>query len=258
MNPGAPAARPRPTTVTVSSYLLMVAAAVSLLNAVLSLSTIGTVSRVAHGIFDDSGTTDGDVIATVSVAGVAVGATINIIFAGALLVLALINNRGRNASRITTWVLGGISLCCTGAGLAGTAASSSFGTSAGGESAAQSAELERQLEESLPSWWGPVTTTSSVIVLLAILVALILLALPASNEYFRKPQATWTPQPGFPTPPYPGQQPPYPGQPQQPPYPGQQYPGQAPPYPGQQPYQPGQPDQGGTPPTDPPTGPSST
>jgi hypothetical protein len=169
-----------------------------------------------------------------------------------LVVLALLNNQGKNGARITTWVVGGISLCCSGLGVAGTAVTGSMTFDTGNGPSAR--EVEQRLAEALPSWYTPTTVILSVISLLAILGAIILLTLPASNAFFRRPQPAWDPSmpyPYQPQYPYPGQpQYPYPGQPQYP-YPGQPSPWPAPPGTGaprggEQP-----PHTGSVPPTDP-------
>ena len=224
-----------PTTVKVSTYLLWLVAAVSLITAVMTISVVGKTSEVYRELYAGTAAegTEG-VIVGASVVGV----VISVLFAAGLVVLAIFNNRGRNGARITTWVIGGISLCCNGFGLAGTALTSSMSLDdgPGGPSAA---EVERRLGEALPSWYDPATITLTVMSLLALLGAIVLLALPASNAYFRKPAAAgWDPSLPYP---YPGagQQPPYPGAGQQPPYPA----------PGQQPPYPAYPGQGGQPPS---------
>jgi hypothetical protein len=238
-----PAPRTRPTTVTVSSYLLYVTAAAGLISAILSLTEVSTISDVYKDAY--SGTT-GEGTEAIIVGSTVVGVVINILFAAGLAILAIFNNRGRQGARITTWVIGGISLCCSGFGVAGTALTGSmnFGTSGTGPSAS---EVEQRLADALPSWYTPVTVILAAISALAILGAIILLALPPSNAYFRPAQAAWDPSM-----PYPQQQPPYPQYPQ---YPGQPAP-QYPPYPGP-PGQPGQPygqppASGGPPPQNPP------
>ncbi len=253
-----------PTTVKVSTYLLWVTAAVSLISAVITISVVGKMSEAYSDLYAGTAAEGSE---AVIVGASVVGVIINVLFAAGLAVLAIFNNRGRNGARITTWVIGGISLCCGGLGLAGTALTSSMNLddTSGGPSAA---EVERRLDEVLPSWFDAATVTLSVISLLALLGAMILLALPASNAFFRKPAAAgWDPslpypypgqgQPPYPgqgQPPYPGQgQPPYPGQGQQPPYPtypgqGQAYPGQGQAYPGQGQAYPGQGQQPGYPP----------
>lgn len=264
--PAADEPRQRPTTVTVSSYLIWLTAAISVISSIIALSTIGTAMDVYRTAYEGTDAEGGEALVVgVTVVTVVIG----LLFAAALAILAVFNNRGRNGARITTWVLGAISLCCTGAGLASTAMTNSMNIDSG--TGPDPRELERQLNEALPSWYNAANVTLTVISLLATLAAIILLALPASNAFFRAPQAAWDPsmpypypgqQPGYPNqPPYPGQagqpgQPPYPGQPGQPgepPYPGQ--PGQAPDpaSPGQQPPStPPAPPAGNPPPADKP------
>jgi len=236
MYPSAPASGARPTTVSLSAYLLFATAALSLLGALISLTAINTISDVYKAAYAGTAAQGTESVVVIASVGALV---VNILFSAGLAILAIFNNRGRQGSRITTWALGGVILCCSGIGLAGTAATNALDTanSAGGPNPR---EVQERLDAALPSWYGPITTTLSVLMLLALLASLILLALPASNAYFQAVKAMrqggW--DPSMPYPVYPGQQPypgqPYPGQP----YPGQPYPGQL--APGQQPY-PGQP-----------------
>ena len=254
--PAAPAQPPRPTTVTVSTYLLWLTAAISLLSAALTVSMVGRMADALGDLFEGTAGEGSE--------GFIVGASVfvvilSLIFAAGLAILGIFNNRGRNGARITTWVLGGISLCCTGFGLAGTAMSSSMNldsSTTGTDNVPSNSEVQAALNGALPSWYEPLSTVLTVVSLLAILGAVILLALPASNAYFRKVQPAWDPsqqfpypgQPGYPQSGYP--QSPYQGQPYQPGQPGQPSSGQ--------PYQPGQPPQGQQPYQPPAAAPPST
>jgi hypothetical protein len=244
-----PEPRTRPRSVTISSYLLYAVAGVQLVTAVLLLTVLGTMTDVYREAY--AGTSE-EGLESIVLGGNVVTVVITVLISVGLVLLALFNNRGRNGSRITTWVIGGLSLCCGGLGVAGSALTSSMNLEGSGGNGPSATEVEQRLSDALPSWYNPISTTLSVIALVAMLVALILLALPASNAFFRKPAGHF--DPSIPYPAYPGQ-PPYPGQPQpgqpypgQPSYPGQPYPGQpsysGQPYPGQpQPgqFQPGQP-----------------
>ena len=262
--PAAPAQPPRPTTVTVSTYLLWVTAAMSLISGALTVSMVGRMTDVYRELYAGTAAegTEGFIV------GFSVFAVVlNLLFAAGLAILGIFNNRGRNGARITTWVLGGISLCCSGFGLAGTALTSSMNldsSTTGANTGPSSSEVQAALDRVLPSWYEPLSMVLTVISLLAILGAVILLALPASNAFFRKPAPGWDPAQQFPYPgqspypsyPQPGQQgqPPYQPQPGQPPYQPQYPPPGQSPYPGQTPP-PGQPSgppaPGSTPPTDP-------
>ena len=246
----APPPRARPTIVTVATYLLYLVAAIEVINAILAFSTAGPVTDALGDVY--SGTANGDSIKSIAVAAYIGGGVINILLAVGFGLLSLFDGRGKNVARIITWVVGGISLCCVGAGLGGNAVAGSF-ESSNTSGAPSQTEVQSRIDAAVPSWYSAATTTLAVIALLSILTTLILLALPASNEFFRKPApGAWDPSAAYPypgqpgQPPYPGQggQPPYPGQGGQPPYPGQ---GGQPPYPGQG-GQPPYPGQGGPPP----------
>jgi hypothetical protein len=226
--PGTAPTRVRPSTVTVSSYLLFAAAALIAVGGIVSISTAGATARVYREVYAGTQAAGSEGFA---VAATVVGAVLNLLVAAGLVVLALLNNRGKNPARIVTWVVGGLTVCCSGVGLIGTAALSnlSLPTQPGMPS---QADVQRRLDDTLPGWVSPVTLVVGILALVALLGALILLALPASNAFFRKPAAqTWDPLAGG-----------YP-------YPGQAYPGY-PPAPG-----PGYP---GAPPADPPTPPGAT
>jgi hypothetical protein len=225
--PGAaPAPKSRPTIVTVATYLLFLVAFLELVDAVVGFSVYPKISDAIKDAYAGTGVEGaGDVAGVSSV----IGAVVNLLFAAGLTVLGLLDGRGRNVARIITWVVGGLSLCCLGLGLGSSALVSSVNgdTSTGGPS---STEVQDRISAALPSWYEGTTVTIAVVSLLAILAVIILLALPASNEFFRKQPA------GFDPAYYPGAygQPGYPGQPGQSPYPA---PGQSPyPAPGQSPY----------------------
>lgn len=230
-----PAPRTRPTTVRVSSYLLYVTAAVGVIIAILSLSQISTMNRVYKEIYTGTPAQGTEAAAGI---GAAISAVFYILFAVGMVILARFNNKGSQASRVTTWVIAGITACCTAGGAIANGLTNAIVGSmgnTGGAGGPSASEVQQKLNEALPPWYTGVTITLEVITALAALGAIVLLALPASNAYFRKTQ------PGFdPSMPYPqyGGQPPYPGQQGQPPYPGQG--GQYPPYPGQSPYPGGQ------------------
>ncbi|MBM2616764.1 hypothetical protein JIG36_14470 [Actinoplanes sp. LDG1-06] len=203
-----------------AAYLLYGVAAIQVINAILTLSISSSLTDAVRDAY--AGTEAEGAEAFVSVAFIG-GAVINLLLGVGFAVLGYFDSRGRNASRIVTWVIGGISLCCLGASLGSTALVGSVNSGSTTSGPSQD-EVQRRLEDAMPSWYTPATTTLAVVGLLAILVVVILLALPAANDFFRKPAAAaWDPSVPYPS--YPGQ-PPYPGQ-QPPPYPGQQ-----PPYPG--------------------------
>ncbi|HYN95606.1 MAG TPA: hypothetical protein VES42_17295 [Pilimelia sp.] len=192
----APPGRARPSSVTISSYLLFFVAALQLISTVLGLAYVGKIRNALTDVFQ--GVQEADSIVGFFVAFIIAASVVGLVIALVLALLAVFNNRGKNGSRITTWVIGGLFLCCNGLLVASQAGGSmNFG---GGNSTdpnmPTNTEIETAMNGALPSWAQPVTTTLSVIGLLALLAALILLALPPSNEFFRKRPADWQPPAG--------------------------------------------------------------
>ena len=200
----------RPASVTISSYLLYLVAALQVVGLVLAISMLGPTMEVYEEGF--AGTPMAEQAGLFATVGLVVGVGFGVLLAVGLVVLAVLNNRGKNAARIVTWVVGGLFLCCLGGGLTISATGNALDFGSGGANGPDQAEIERLLEDRLPSWYMPADLTLDVLAFLALLAALILLALPASNEFFRRPQTVWEPPvPGSTYPAYPGSG--YPGYP---------------------------------------------
>lgn len=227
-------AKARPGAVTASSYLLYLAAALQVLSLIMMLAVFSDVQSAYEAAFEG---TDLDGAATVATAALVGSALFGLLVAVGLVVLAILNNRGKNPARIVTWVVGGIYLCCAGFSLMGNALGGAVGAGpSGGGNVPDQEEIQRRLDETMPSWFEPVNTLLSVISLLALLVALILLALPAANEFFKRPAPAWEPPlPGSSYPTAPGSAyptyPPSAGPPTTPPAPGTTPPAAPPPTP---------------------------
>jgi len=203
-------ARQRPSIVSISSYLLFLFLACQVISLILTLSTFGKTRDALRDAYAGSTVEGAEQVADVF-AVVGIGSSILLLLLAVVLgVLALFNNQGRNGARITTWIVGGIMVCCVGGGLLSNAAGG-FNTGGGTGDGPSPEEIQRRLEEALPSWLTPVSILLGVISLIALITALILLALPKANEFFRKPTAAWEP-------PTPGAS--YPGYPQAPGQPG--------------------------------------
>ncbi|MGV9210568.1 hypothetical protein ACTFTM_01760 [Micromonospora sp. RB23] len=218
-SPSTPA-RQRPSTVTISSYLLYLFLACQVISLIITLATIGKTRDVLRDAYASSTTEGADQVANFVFAFGLGAAILLLLLAVVLGVLAMFNNQGKNGARITTWIVGGIMVCCTGGSLlSGAGGGFNAGGNSGGDVPSPD-EIQRRLDEALPSWITPVSLLLGVVSLLALLAALILLALPKSNEFFRKPAAAWEPPtPGASYPGYP-QAPGQPGYPQAPGQPG--------------------------------------
>ncbi|MBM7491859.1 hypothetical protein JOD64_003081 [Micromonospora luteifusca] len=204
-------ARQRPSIVSISSYLLYLFLACQVISLIITLSTLGKTRDAIRDAYAASTVDNADQVADVFFAVGLASSVLLLLFAVVLAVLAIFNNQGRNGARITTWIVGGIMVCCVGAGLLSGAAG---GMTTGGETGGNGPsgeELQRRMEEALPSWVNPVSILLGVISLIALVTALILLALPKANPFFRKTTAAWEP-------PTPGAS--YPGHPQAPGQPG--------------------------------------
>ncbi|SCG44522.1 hypothetical protein [Micromonospora humi] len=112
----------------------------------------------------------------------------------ALLVLAVANLAGRNWTRISTWVIGGITLLVAGFGsvlsLLAAVTPTDGGSSPGTTDWDRIDAIARQL---VPAWVEPVATIAGFVASPALLVAVVLLALPAANAFYRSRQQVAVP-----------------------------------------------------------------
>jgi hypothetical protein len=186
-----PGARGRPAVVTYACYLLYLLAALQVVSAIAQFSVLGTYRDVMKRAFAE--TSSADAVATTTTIALAGAAVVALLFAVGYVVLAVFDGRGKQPARIVTWVVLGLSLCCGGYGLVGNVAGG-FGGSTGNVAGAPSqSQLRQMLKDGLPGWYQPVVLLLGVIGLLAAIAAIILLALPAANQFFRKPEPVWEP-----------------------------------------------------------------
>lgn len=188
-----PAPRTRPGTVAVAVILLYVAAALEVISAIIAIATYGDFKNAYEKAYAGTSLQGQTGTATITVV---VGVIIGLLLAAIFVVLGVLNSKGNRIGRILTWVFGGLALCCLGS----TFALGALGKSAYDASRKTNPDLptydqfQNTINSELPSWYTPVTTTLGIVVLLAIIAVIILLALPASNGYFRKTEAPqWEP-----------------------------------------------------------------
>lgn len=225
-----PGPRPRPTSVTAVVWTQILTAALLVLTAISMFAMSGAVEEVVvEEMLNDpsmaeSGLTSDD-IGTLMTLTFAAVAGVYIIFAVFYVVLALLVNKGKRPARVLSWILAGIGLLCCGVGgLIGQLGSMT--TTVNGQEYED--EMTQAIEDATPGWLTTLEWITILMFIVGSLVIIILLAVPSSNEFFRKEEAPMGPYMG--QPPY-GQQPPG----GQPPY-GQQPPGPQQPGPGQPPY----------------------
>lgn len=190
-------ARPRPAVVTAASYLLYLVAALQLIGALAALANLGTMQDAYRRAYQDFPELR-DAADAIGAVGIGLGAGVAVLFAAGFVVLGILDGRGKNAARIVTWVVAGLGVCCSGIGLVGRAGSSALAGlgGAGNTDGPDPVEVQRIVDEALPSWYYPLTTTINALMLLALVAVIVLLALPAANAFFRRPpQPAWEPPP---------------------------------------------------------------
>jgi hypothetical protein len=192
--------RKRPGVVTAAAYLMILVAVLIVVSTVVNLSLLGTtidaMKKAYAGVpnFDQVGSfTRGIAIA---------GSVFYVLVAVGYVVLALFNLRGANPARIVTWVLAGVGVLCFGCGLAQQTTGGLSNMGGGNTNGVDVKAAAQQVADALPSWAAPLLTTIAVVNLLAVIVVIILLALPAANEFFRKRPEDVV-DPAFPQYPYP-------------------------------------------------------
>jgi hypothetical protein len=211
--PGPPA-KTRPTVVRVAVFLLWSIVALQVIGIALGFVPTPELDRALDEFYEQNPPPAGTDTATAfgSAVGIAIAVVVAVVFA----VLAIFVGKGSQPARITTWVFGGIVALCQGClvtvGLAAPALLSSM-TGSGDPNAERAAEEAQVVLDNTPVWLTVATTAIGVLSVLALIVAIILLAVPAANEYFRKTEEIWVPPTtgaggGFPQ--YPPTQPPTP------------------------------------------------
>jgi hypothetical protein len=229
-----PPAKPRPTVVKTAVLLMWATVVMQLITMVLSLLPNDQLSAALDQFYRDhpemGGGTGGSSAATTTIT---VG--IELLIIAGFAVLAVFVSKGAQPARIITWVLSGLAVLCLGCGSLVSAIAPSLlsaDTSGQGEAAADLLELIRA---NTPDWIYYVSAAMNILVVLALLAVIVLLALPASNDFFRKEVELWVPPTapagGYPQMPPPAipqnpagttlPPPPAPPQPQQPPQPPQ-------------------------------------
>ncbi|MBO3733467.1 hypothetical protein [Glycomyces niveus] len=233
-----PGPKTKPWSVTavvwtqILTAVLLVASGIAMFSVMSSVEDAVTEQLLSDPELADSGLTP-DNIGSLMTFTFALVAGVYVVFAVFYVIMALLVNKGNRAGRILSWILSGIGLLCCGiGGLIGQVSSSMTANVNGQE---YQDEATQAIEDATPAWVNAIDWATLIVLIVGSLVIIILLAVPASNEFFRKEEPPMGPYMG--QPPYGQQPPPQPPQGGQPPY-GQQGPEQ-PPY-GQQPPPPPQ------------------
>lgn len=183
--------RQRPATVTLAGCGQFAILALAVLSSIASFALIGRITSAVDerisgedlGRGVDPQTLIG-VMRAVLVLGIVLGLVIPILLA----VFGAVHMRGKNWARVTTWVLAGIGICCGLFGLAGIGGTAdlTMKTQTNGNDELANAIQDAIASVDIPGWIQPVQAVSAVLTLLLYIAVVVLLALPASNEFFRK------------------------------------------------------------------------
>jgi hypothetical protein len=220
-----PVPRQRPGPVRAAVALLYLVAVMELLSAVFGVYTLSRTRPVLEALY--RGTSQEKTATTAITIGSIVGISISVIIVVCFLVLAVFVGRGSQAARVVTWVIAGLFAVCAACSLGGSALSNSLSSRLGANPSDPSLPTPDQVSTAvsgaLPAWVQLTSTVISVLVLGALVIVIIMLALPASNAYYRPAPEVWVPPTGY----WPN-----PGGPGAPLPPGSSYPPGPPPPPG--------------------------
>jgi hypothetical protein len=207
--PASPGEKRRPSTVTIAGSLLVLTAVLLIIVAILPLPSLSKVADAARDAWASGGSTQQtpDQFASGVRFGVIIVTVIYVLLAVLFAVIGALVLRGNRVGRILAWIFAGLGALCTACLTVGASLSGQLTT--GSVNGVDLNAVNSKINAAKPSWLTPATTTVDVIVLLALILVIILLAMPASNAFFRKePQFTQINDPAFPMTPYPPQTPP--------------------------------------------------
>lgn len=157
---GAAARPPRPWTVTAAVAAIFAVVALNLIGSVISVAYADRIADAVERETEASGGSAGPSNTITTFVSVGFSVVLSIAF----IVLAVLLLRGSNGARIATWAVGGFWLLCGFCGLA-----SSFFL----------------LALDLPGWLTAYSIASSAVSVLLFIAIIVLLLLPASNDFFK-------------------------------------------------------------------------
>lgn len=165
-----PATAARPRTVSIASYLIYTAAAAPLVFALIQVALIDDLKRAAERAY--AGTYMEATASTDAARTTITGLVGTIVSASAVVALGYFCGKGKNPARILVWIFAGGELLTL---------------------PALRTVLSHSFFAKKPGWYLPLSVANLTIVVGALFAASILLAVPASRPFFRKPQASQPP-----------------------------------------------------------------
>jgi hypothetical protein len=191
-----PPTKTRPGVVQAAVWLMWAVVALSLLSVVLSFIPLSELEQALDEFYAEHPELQNDAATAIGEIG---GLSLTVIIAAAFAVLAIFVAKGSQPARITTWVVGGIVTLCQACGLISSLAAPALLNSVptGGDPNAELAlEQARIVAENTPTWYTVLGNGVLLLTVLATLIAIILLATPKANDYFRKEEEIWIPPTG--------------------------------------------------------------
>ncbi|GLZ75552.1 hypothetical protein Afil01_03590 [Actinorhabdospora filicis] len=176
-----PVSKPTPGVVNIAAYLQWFTVLLSLVGVVLTAMYAGDLTDAMVKAYEDQGAAK-NVIDGVKFSGtiITVSAIIGLVVALVYALLGFLNRKGKNGSRIATWVLSGIFLLCGAA---------SFGLNAmsgGTQNDINMDKVNDAIADAVPPIFTVWQSISGIVSLVIYVAVIVLLALPAANDFFRK------------------------------------------------------------------------
>lgn len=192
MLPTEPPSPPRPPAVTIAAWTQLLTAIILVATAVTGFAVKSALEdEILREVMTDpespASQMAADSLRSVFMLSAIIHAVVNLIFAGLYFAFGMVNLKGSRVGRIRSWVLAGIGLLCCGLGGLGGVISDLPMTANG-------AEETQSLRDAMPVWLTVTDWISAFTFIVGSLLIIILLALPSSNDYFRKgPMAPFPP-----------------------------------------------------------------
>jgi hypothetical protein len=191
--------RPRPGPVAAASMLLYGTAALTLGYTALTVATYAVMQN-AVGLDRSNGVgqpfqVDPQLRESTGIVTMVVASSLYTVVAVGFMTLGILVSKGKNPARIVAWVASGVVVICCGCGIAVNLISPALlSTLDTGEAGVAGLSVQRP-----PGWVTVGGIAVSALIVLSLLAVIVLLALPASHDYFRTEYEVWVPptwQPG--------------------------------------------------------------
>ena len=186
-----PASRRRPGTVTAAGYLMLLTAALLVAISIVVFATAAPIVDAARKAYTAAPPKPDQVAAGLQLLFTVVAVLFLVVAVGQVL-LGVFNLRGSKVARILTWILNGLAVLCFGCLGSIFLGRANPGNTSGpvNQDGVDTAKFAKALADAVPSWSGPSLGVLLAIIELCLILAILLLALPAAHPWFRKERAS--------------------------------------------------------------------